>query len=454
MSARTRELFALIPVAILLVAGFTAVFVVRSDEIGDLSLIYGGYFLALCLAAHILLRIRLPNADPYLFPLCALLAAVGLVVLYRIDDALAGKQATVFLLGLVLFALTIIFLRDYHVLERYRYLIALGSIGLLMAPLLPGIGGQATNGAYLSLDFGPLSFQPAEVAKIGVVIFLASYLAERRELLSVAARRIAGVTIPPLKHFGPLLVVWGAAMVMLVFIRDLGSSLMFFGAFLAVLYVATARISYVLAGAALFVFGAAFFSSTVPHVQDRVDIWLDPFAANAPEGAGQLQQSLFAQADGGLFGTGLGESLLRLPGPFFPESCTDGFPFCGSILPEPHTDFIYAVIVAELGLFGGCALILIYALIAARGFKTAVMAPDGFSKLLAAGLTAVFALQAFVIIGGVTKVIPLTGVTLPFVSYGGSSVVANLILIALLLLVSDRARRPQPTGSPGSPVVS
>jgi cell division protein FtsW (lipid II flippase) len=454
MSSRNRELFALIPVAILLVAGFTAVFVVRSDEIGDLSLIYGGYFLALCLAAHVLLRIRLPNADPYLFPLCALLAAVGLVVLYRIDDALAGKQATVFLLGLVLFALTIIVLRDYHVLERYRYLIALGSIALLMAPLLPGIGGQATNGAYLSLDFGPLSFQPAELAKIGVVIFLASYLAERRELLSVAARRIAGVTIPPLKHFGPLLVVWGAAMVMLVFIRDLGSSLMFFGAFLAVLYVATARISYVLAGAAMFVLGAAFFSETVPHVQDRVDIWLDPFAANAPEGAGQLQQSLFAQADGGLFGTGLGESLLKLPGPFFPDSCSEGFPYCGSILPEPHTDFIYAVIVAELGLFGGCALILIYALIAARGFKTAVMAADGFSKLLAAGLTAVFALQAFVIIGGVTKVIPLTGVTLPFVSYGGSSVVANLILIALLLMVSDRARRPQPTGSPGSPVVS
>jgi cell division protein FtsW (lipid II flippase) len=454
MSARNRELFALIPVAVLLVAGFTAVFVVRSDEIGDLSLIYGGYFLALCLAAHILLRIRLPNADPYLFPLCALLAAVGLVVLYRIDDALAGKQATVFLLGLVLFALTIIFLRDYHVLERYRYLIALGSIGLLMAPLLPGIGGQATNGAYLSLDFGPLSFQPAELAKIGVVIFLASYLAERRELLSVAARRIAGVTIPPLKHFGPLLVVWGAAMVMLVFIRDLGSSLMFFGAFLAVLYVATARISYVLAGAAMFVLGAAFFAETVPHVQERVDIWLDPFSPNAPEGAGQVQQSLFAQADGGLFGTGLGESLLRLPGPFFPENCGEPFPYCGSILPEPHTDFIYAVIVSELGLFGGCALILIYALIAARGFKTAVMAPDGFSKLLAAGLTAVFALQAFVIIGGVTKVIPLTGVTLPFVSYGGSSVVANLILVALLLLVSDRARRPNPTGTPGSPVVS
>jgi cell division protein FtsW (lipid II flippase) len=454
MSARNRELFALIPVAVLLVAGFTAVFVVRSDEIGDLSLIYGGYFLALCLAAHILLRIRLPNADPYLFPLCALLAAVGLVVLYRIDDALAGKQATVFLLGLVLFALTIIFLRDYHVLERYRYLIALGSIALLLSPRLPGIGAQATNDAYLSLDFGPLSFQPAELAKIGVVVFLASYLAERRELLSVAARRIAGLTIPPLKHLGPLLVVWGAAMVMLVFIRDLGSSLMFFGAFLAVIYVATSRLSYVLIGLGLFVVGAWVLGSTIPHVQERFDIWLDPFATGGPEGAGQIQQSLFAQADGGLFGTGLGESLLRLPGPFFPESCTEGFPYCGSILPEPHTDFIYAVIVAELGLFGGCALILIYALIAARGFKTAVMAPDGFSKLLAAGLTAVFALQAFVIIGGVTKVIPLTGVTLPFVSYGGSSVIANLILVALLLLVSDRARRPLPTGSPGSPVVT
>jgi cell division protein FtsW (lipid II flippase) len=454
MSARNRELLALIPVAVLLIAGFTAVFVVESDEIGDLSLIYGGYFFGLCLAAHLLLRLRLPNADPYLFPLTALLAAFGLVVIYRIDDALAGKQATVFLLGLVFFALTIIFLRDYHVLERYRYLIALASIALLMAPLLPGIGGQATNGAYLSLDFGPFSFQPAELAKIGVVIFLASYLAERRELLSVAARRIAGVTIPPLKHFGPLLVVWGVAMLMLVFIRDLGSSLMFFGAFLAVLYVATARLSYVIAGIALFLVGASFFSSTVPHVQDRVDIWLDPFAANAPEGAGQIQQSLFAQADGGLFGTGLGESLLRLPGPFFPDGCTEGFPYCGSILPEPHTDFIYAVIVSELGLFGGCGLVLIYALIAARGFKTAVMAPDGFSKLLAAGLTAVFALQAFVIIGGVTKVIPLTGVTLPFVSYGGSSVVANLILIALLLLVSDRARRPPPSDREASPVVS
>jgi cell division protein FtsW (lipid II flippase) len=446
MSARNRELLALFPVALLLIGGFSAVFIVRSDEIGDASLIYGGYFFALCLAAHLLLRFRLPNADPYLFPLCALLSAVGLVVLYRIDEELALKQATVFLLGLVLFAAVIVFLRDYKVLERYRYSIALGGILLLF---LPRLVGSQVNEAYLQVSIGPFAFQPSELGKIAIVIFLASYLAENRELLSVAARKFMGLTIPPLKHFGPLLVVWGAAMLMLVMIRDLGSSLMFFGAFLAVLYVATARLSYVLAGVAMFLAGAYFLASRTPHVQDRVDIWLDPFARNAPEGAGQIQQSLFAQADGGLFGAGLGESLLRLPGPFFPDSCTEGFPFCGSILPEPHTDFIYAVIVSELGLFGAVGLILIYALITARGFKTAVLASDGFSKLLAAGLTAVFALQAFVIIGGVTKVIPLTGVTLPFVSFGGSSIVANLILVALLLLISDEARRPPPARDPG-----
>ncbi len=442
MSARNRELLALLPVALLVTAGFTEVFLVgRDEDFGDLSLIYGGYFLAICVAAHMFLRLRLPNADPFLFPLCALLAAVGLVVLYRIDETLAVEQATVFLLGLGAFAATILFLRDYHALERYRYLIAIASLALLLSPRLPGIGSQV-NGAFLAVDLGPLSFQPAELAKIGVVIFLASYLNEKRELLSVAARRFLGMTIPPLKHFGPLLVVWGAAMVMLVFIRDLGSSLMFFGAFLALLYVATNRLSYVVIGMVMFLAGAYFFASTVGHVQERIDIWIDPFARDAPDGAGQITAALFTQAEGGLFGQGLGQSLLKLPGPFFPDSCTQGFPFCGSILPEPHTDFIFAVIVAELGLFGACGLILTYALIGARGFKTAIMAPDGFSKLLAAGLSAVFCLQAFVIIGGVVKAIPLTGVTLPFISFGGSSIVANMILLALLLLVSDRARRP------------
>ncbi|MFL5891806.1 MAG: FtsW/RodA/SpoVE family cell cycle protein [Solirubrobacterales bacterium] len=462
MSARNRELLALIPVALLVTAGFTAVFIVESNQIGNLSLIYGGYFLAVCVGVHLFIRVRLPYADPYLFPLCALLAAIGLVMLFRINDELALKQASIFVGGAVLLALTILFVRDYLVLQRYRYLIATAGILLLMAPRLPGVGSQV-NGAYLGINLGPFSFQPAEIAKICIVIFLASYLAEKRELLTVAARRVAGLTIPPIKHFGPLLVVWGATMIMLVYIRDLGSSLMFFGAFLALLYVATQRLSYVIAGLTLFLVGATLIASHIAHVQDRVDIWQHTFDKNPCHltkqeihagqdcGVGQIQQSLFAQADGGLFGQGLGESLLRLPGPFAPD-CDQPFPDCGSILPAPHTDEIYALIVSELGLFGGAGVILIYALIAARGFKAAVMARDGFSKLLAAGLSAVFALQAFVIIGGVVKLIPLTGVTLPFVSFGGSSVIANMILLGLLLMISNDARRPRPVREEG-PVV-
>ncbi|HET8975607.1 MAG TPA: FtsW/RodA/SpoVE family cell cycle protein [Solirubrobacterales bacterium] len=435
MSARSRELLALIPVALLVTAGFTAVLITESNEIDNLSVFYGAYFLGLCLITHLVIRNRLPDADPFLFPLVALLAAFGVVMLFRLDEGLARDQANWFVVGLVLFSLTIIFLRDYDALQRYRYLIAIAGLGLLLLPRVPGIG-ETTNEAFLSVDLGPASFQPTELAKICIVVFLASYLNERREVLVVGARQFAGIVLPPLKHLGPLLVVWGAAMLMLVFIRDLGSSLMFFGAFLAMIYVATARISFVLVGLTLFFVGAWFFANTVGHVQDRFDIWLDPFDDAGGTGY-QVAQSLFAQADGGLFGKGLGASLVELPGA---TECKD-FPNCGAILPAPHTDFIYAIIVNELGLFGGGAVILIYALITERGFKTAILVEDGFSKLLATGLTTIMALQAFVIIGGVTRVIPLTGVTLPFISYGGSSIVANFILLALLLMISDKARR-------------
>jgi cell division protein FtsW (lipid II flippase) len=433
LSARTRELFALIPVALLVTAGFTAVLITNSSQLSNLSVLYGGYFLALCVATHAVIRVRLPDADPFLFPLVALLAGFGMVMLYRLNEGLARDQANWFVLGLLLFSATIIFLRDYSVLERYRYLIALAGIVLLV---MPRFLGHATNDAYLAVNLGPITFQPTELAKLCIVIFLASYLNERREVLVVGARTIGGIVFPPLKHLGPLLVVWGAAMVLLVFIRDLGSSVMFFGAFLALIYVATARISFVIIGLVMFVVGAWFFAHTAAHIQQRFDIWLDPFKTAGSTGY-QLSQSLFAQADGGLFGRGLGNSLVQLPGA---TGCHD-FPACGAILPAPHTDFIYAVIVDELGFFGGAAVVLIYALIAERGFKTAILAEDGFSKLLATGLTAIFALQAFVIIGGVTRVIPLTGVTLPFISYGGSSIVANFILLALLLMISDRARR-------------
>ncbi len=428
MSARNRELLGLIPASLLVTAGFAAVFVQRSSQLSNLSLSYGAIFLGLCLAVHIILRFRLPNADPYLFPLFAVLASFGLVMIYRIDETLAREQAQWFVVGLAFFAATIIFLRDYRKLERYRYLIAIASILLLLAPRLPGIGGQV-NGAYLAVDVGPLAFQPAEFAKIGIVIFLASYLRDTRQVLVQGSRRILGITIPPLKQFGPLLVVWGMAMLMLIVIRDLGSSLMFFGAFLALLYVATNRASFVVVGLGMFSLGAWFFSSNLAYVQDRIDIWRDPFARGVIDNEGyQIAQSLFAQADGGVLGVGFGQSLLALPGG-------------GTIIPAPDTDLIYAVIVNELGLVGACAVLFVYLLISERGFRIATLARDSFSTLLAAGLTAVFALQVFVIVGGVTKVIPLTGVTLPFISYGGSSIVANFVLLALLLLVSDRARR-------------
>ena len=430
-SPRNRELMALIPVAVLLTIGFAAVFAQDDRQLSNLSLSYGLYFLAVCLATHIYIRIRLPDADPYLFPLLALLTAFGLVMIYRLDAELAKElardQANWFVIGLILFAVVVQFLPNHTGLERYRYTIAAVEIAHLLAPRLPIIGAQV-NGAYLGVKVGPFGFQPAELSKICIIIFLASYLREHRELLVVGARRILGVTLPPLKHFGPLLVVWGASMFMLIFIKDLGSSLMFYAAFLSLLYVATGRLSFVVIGMAMFLFGAWVIYHTVPHVTDRVDIWLDPY--QDPGGAGyQVLQSMFAQADGGLFGKGFAQSMVLIPGGD------------SALLPAAQTDMIYALIVSELGLFGGCAIIAIYLLIAARGFKIALLANDGFSKLLATGLTAVFAIQAFVIIGGVTRVIPLTGVTLPLVSYGGSSILANFILLALLLLISDRARR-------------
>jgi cell division protein FtsW (lipid II flippase) len=425
MSARNRELMGLVPVSLLITGGFTAVYIARQNDLSSATLTYGGIFLALCLFVHLFIRRTLPDADPYLFPLVALLAAFGLVIIYRIDQDLARQQAGWFVAGIALFITTVLLLRDVRTLERYRYLIAATGIALLALPRLPGIGAQV-NGAYLGVDLGPIAFQPTELAKICIVIFLASYLIERGEVLVLGARRFMGMTLPPLKHLGPLLVVWGAAMLMLIFIRDLGSSLMFFGAFLALLYLATGRLFFVLAGLSLFVVGAWFFAGTVQHVGDRVDVWLDPWKDSGGSGY-QIAQSLFAQADGGLFGRGFGESLLNN---------LDG----STIVPAPHTDLIYAVITNEVGLFGAVALLLVYLLFAERGFKVATLATDGFEKLLAAGLTAVFALQAFVIVGGVTRVIPLTGVTLPFVSYGGSSIVANFILLALLLTISQRAR--------------
>jgi cell division protein FtsW (lipid II flippase) len=437
MTARNRELFGLIPASLLVTAGFAGVFIQRSNALSNVSLTYGAIFLGLCLAGHIVIRMTLPHADPYMFPLVALLACFGLVMVYRIDATLARQQAQWFVLGLILFAGTIIAFRDYRKLERYRYTIVAISLALLLLPRVPGIGAQV-NGAYLGVRIpGVFIFQPTEFAKLGLVVFLASYLRDTRQVLVVGARRILGVTIPPIKHFGPVLVIWGVAMIILFLLHDIGSSLMFYGALLSMLYVATGRLSFVVIGLLAFAIGSWYLGTHIAHVNDRVDAWLHPFSSvlyNKLGGSFQVANSVFAQAAGGLFGQGFGQAVLTVPG---------SHPVA-YLLPAPQTDMIYAVITDELGLFGAAAVLVTYLLFIARGFKTAMLARDSFSTLLAAGLSAVFALQVFVIVGGVTRVIPLTGVTLPFISYGGSSILANFVLLALLLLVSDRSRRPAP----------
>src|ERR1019366_2124612 len=316
----------------------------------------------------------------------------------------------------------------YLRLENYRYLIAIAGVGSLLLPRLPGIGG-AVNGAYLAVHLGPISFQPSELGKIAIVIFLASYLRDNRQVLVTAGRRILWVTIPPMKQFGPLLLVWGSAMAMLLVTREIGTSLMFFGAFLALLYVATGRFSFPFIGLILFALGAYYLGTHVGHINQRVVAWEHPFNRKLYSTSNfQLANSLFAQADGGLLGVGFDQSIISV------GSTT--------LLPVADSDSIYAVITNEVGLVGAIGLLLAYLLFIARGLKIATLARDSFSKLLATGLAFIIALQVFVIVGGVTAVIPLTGVTLPFVAYGGSSVVMNFVLLALLLLVSDRARRP------------
>jgi cell division protein FtsW (lipid II flippase) len=433
MSARNRELLGLLPATALVVAGFTAVFVQRQTVLSNTSLTYGAIFLALCLATHMFLRFTLPYADPYLFPLVALLASFGIVMIYRIDATDARQQAQWFVVGLILFAATILVFRDYRRLEQYRYVIVVASIVLLLLPRVPGIG-EYVNGAYLNIKLpGGITFQPSEFSKIGLVVFLASYLRDTRQVLVQGAHRFLGITFPPLKHFGPVLIIWGVAMLALVLSSDIGTSVMFYGALVAMLYVATGRLSFVVIGLIAFLVGSWFLGTHIAHVHARFEVWLhalNPRVYKAQLGSYQVANGNFAMAAGGLFGQGFGESILRVPG-------TTHF-----LIPEPDTDMIYAIITSELGLFGAVAIVTGYLMFVWRGFKTAMLSSDSFSKLMATGLTAVFALQVFVIVGGVTRVIPLTGVTLPFVSYGGASIVANFVLLALLLLVSNRARRP------------
>ena len=409
--------------------GFASVYIARQAIVSWSSLTYAGFFLALYLAAHMIARFTVPNADPYLLPMAGLLTAVGLTEIYRLNPDDAFRQGLWIVIGVSLFALAMIGLRrDYRILESYKYVFGLGAIVLLFLPSLPRIG-TTVNGARLWVKIGPLQVQPGELAKILLIVFLAAYLREKREVLAQGR----------LKDLGPLLLIWGGAMLVLVETNDLGSALLYFGIFLAMLYVATARVTYVAVGFALFA-GASFFAyKTIAHVENRVTIWLHPWTETkvfcAQTGtlalrqdcdSYQLVKSLYSIGNGGFAGAGLGKGTF---------TTTSG----GQLIPYLKTDFIYSALAQELGLVGSAALLLVFMLFVARGMKIALMADDGFSKLLAAGLTFGFALQVFVIVGGVLRLIPLTGITLPFVSYGGSSVVANFVLLAGLLLVSNRA---------------
>jgi cell division protein FtsW (lipid II flippase) len=417
MSLRNRELMSLVVVGTLVGFGFASVYIARQEVVNSASLFYGLFFLGLYLLAHVIARMTVPDADPYLLPMAGLMTGIGLTEIYRLGENDAFRQGLWIVIGLAAFAATLFLLHDdYRKLESYKYLCGLAAVALLALPALPGIG-ETVNGARLWVHIGPLHFQPGELAKILLIVFLAGYLREKREVLAQFR----------LKDLGPLLLIWGAAMGVLVITNDLGGGLLYFGVFLAMLYVATARFSFVVAGLALFVAGAAAVYSLFPRVEERVQIWLDPWSDVYGRGY-QAAQSLYSIANGGFGGTGLGKGMY---------TDAEGH----QLIPYLNTDFIYSALAQELGLVGICGFLLLYMLFAARGFRIALLAQDGFSKLLAVGLTFAFTLQAFIIIGGIVRLIPLTGITLPFVSYGGSSIVANFVLLAGLLLVSDRANR-------------
>jgi peptidoglycan glycosyltransferase len=376
--------------------------------------------LGLYLAAHLAVRRFAPRADPTLLPIAFLLNGIGYVVISRLDDGgkhdLARVQAIWTAVGIAVFALTLVFVRRVQTLERYKYTFLLLGIGALLLPSLPGIGAEI-NGARLWVKVGPINFQPGEAAKVLLVVFFAAYLVDKRELLATGTRHIGRIRLPDPKHLGPLVLAWAFSILVMVREKDLGSSLLFFTVFAAMLYIATDRWSYLVVALGMFMAGAFVAYQLFQHVTDRVSAWIDPWSVSQTKGY-QLVQSLFALGSGGFGGTGLG---LGSP----------------QKIPNASTDFVLSAIGEELGLLGTVAICILFLLFVGSGYRIAIQSERPFSKLFAAGLTTIIGVQTFVIIGGVIRVIPLTGVTLPFISYGGSSLIANFVIIALLLRISD-----------------
>lgn len=423
-SRRAREAGFLLPAALLGAVGAGSVAAAETDSL-DVSPLSGVLaMIGVFLAMHLALRRRAPQADAYLLPAVGALTALGLVELYRIDPALARDQLIWVAAGAVVFIAVLGFLPDHRLLERYRYLVGLGGVLLLLVTM---VFGTTINGSKLWIDVGGgQTVQLGELAKVMVVVFVAGYLRDKREVLAVPTTRHLGMAFPAIRHFGPVLVVWGAALLAVVVLNDFGTALLFYGVFLGMVYLATGRAAYTVVGLALFVVGSVAVWALVPRIGDRVDVWLHPF--DDAQGRGyQLVQSLYALGDGGIVGPGFGKGFLVNE---------DG----STVVPALQTDFIFTAITSELGYIGGVGVLVLFLVLVQRGFSIAVNAPDGFSKLLAGGLTAALGLQAFIIVAGVIRLVPLTGVTLPFMSYGGSSVVVNFGIVALLLIISQRSR--------------
>jgi cell division protein FtsW (lipid II flippase) len=426
--------------AVALVLGVGAYALVGLNVTGSLPANIAGYgagMAALGVALHLVLRIRAPYADPVILPAAIALNGIGLAMIYRIDlaqaardnpTAFANRQLAWTALGVVMAGVVLVLLRDHRTLRRYTYTAMVAGLVLVVLPLVPGLG-TTINGARIWVRLGAMSLQPAEFAKIALAVFFAGYLVTHRDTLALAGPKILGLHLPRVRDLGPILVVWAGSLAVLVFERDLGTSLLFFGLFVAMLYLATERTSWIVLGLGLFAGGALLAAQVFPHVGLRFDAWLHAFDDDvfnqSPGGSGQLVRGLFGMANGGLFGTGWGQ----------------GRP---DLVPYAESDFIVASLGEELGLTGLLALLVTYLVLAERGMRTAIGVRDGFGKLLAGGVAFVVAFQCFVVVGGVTRVIPVTGLTMPFLAYGGSSLLANWVIVALMLRISDSARRPAP----------
>jgi cell division protein FtsW (lipid II flippase) len=428
--ARNLELVLLVIACGICAGAMVLVQLGTKGRIFDTSVFWtGAAILGLALVMHVVLRVVAKNADPFVLPVALVLNGIGIAEIYRIDihngdagwDAIGVKQIVWTLLAMVLGIATLLLVRNHRFLQRYRYIFMLLTIVLLLLPMLPGIGTNI-GGARVWIQIGPFSFQPGELAKITMALFFAGYLVTARDSLSIVGKKFLGMTFPRARDLGPILIVWGAAMSVLVFQRDLGTALLYFGLFLVMIYVATARLSWVVIGLGLFIGGALAAASALVYVQGRFEQWLNPFDqqifSRETQGSYQLVQGLFGFANGGITGTGLGQ----------------GRPY---ITPVANADYIIASLGEELGLIGVFAILGLFVILVSRGIRVGFMAQDDFGRLLGIGFGFTIALQVFVVVGGITRIIPVTGLTTPFMAAGGSSLVANWIIAAMLLRLTD-----------------